>query len=53
MGRGRGYYDTYLAKCRASQSPPYIIALAFKEQVLPEIPTDENDIKIEVVLTAE
>lgn len=54
MGRGRGYYDTYLAKCRDSQaSPPNTLALAFKEQVLPEIPTDENDIKIDVVLTAE
>ncbi|XP_063846339.1 5-formyltetrahydrofolate cyclo-ligase-like [Scylla paramamosain] len=54
MGRGRGYYDTYLAKCRASQpSPPHTIALAFKEQVLPEIPTDETDIKIDIVLTAE
>lgn len=54
MGRGRGYYDTYLAKCCASQpSPPHTIALAFKEQVLPEIPTDENDIKIDIVVTAE
>ncbi|XP_045125327.1 5-formyltetrahydrofolate cyclo-ligase-like [Portunus trituberculatus] len=54
MGRGRGYYDTYLAKCRASQpSPPHTIALAFKEQVLPHIPTDENDIKIDIVVMAE
>ncbi|XP_050696626.1 5-formyltetrahydrofolate cyclo-ligase-like isoform X2 [Eriocheir sinensis] len=54
MGRGKGYYDTFLAKCKASQTPPpSTIALAFKEQVLPEIPTDETDIMIDIVMTAE
>lgn len=54
LGRGKGYYDTYLAKCKAAQSPPpKTIALAFKEQVLPEIPTDETDMLIDIVMTAE
>lgn len=54
MGRGKGYYDTFLAKCKDSQStPPNTIALAFKEQVLPEIPTDETDIMIDIVMTGE
>ncbi|KAG0719162.1 5-formyltetrahydrofolate cyclo-ligase [Chionoecetes opilio] len=51
MGRGRGYYDTYLAHCLASQpTPPHTLALAFKEQLLPEIPTDEHDMTIDVVV---
>ncbi|XP_047480994.1 5-formyltetrahydrofolate cyclo-ligase-like [Penaeus chinensis] len=54
MGRGRGYYDTYLAKCRAVQEhPPSTIALAFIEQVLPEIPIEETDVPIDIILSAE
>ncbi|XP_068249564.1 5-formyltetrahydrofolate cyclo-ligase [Palaemon carinicauda] len=53
MGRGRGYYDTYLAKCKASQTTmPHTIALAFKEQLLTHIPTDDKDMLIDIVLTA-
>ncbi|XP_064095922.1 5-formyltetrahydrofolate cyclo-ligase-like isoform X1 [Macrobrachium nipponense] len=53
MGRGRGYYDTYLAKCKAAMpSMPHTIALAFKEQLLSHIPTDDKDMVIDVVLTA-
>lgn len=54
MGRGRGYYDTYLAKCRDVQEhPPSTIALAFIEQVLPEIPIEETDVPIDIILSAE
>lgn len=54
MGRGRGYYDTYLSKCKTSlTSMPHTVALAFKEQVLKYVPTGENDVLIDTVLTAE
>ncbi|XP_042876770.1 5-formyltetrahydrofolate cyclo-ligase-like [Penaeus japonicus] len=53
MGRGRGYYDTYLAKCRAMQEcPPSTIALAFIEQILPEVPVEETDVPVDIVLSA-
>ncbi|KAG7173031.1 5-formyltetrahydrofolate cyclo-ligase-like [Homarus americanus] len=54
MGRGRGYYDTYLTKCRELQNqPPSTVALAFKEQILPEIPTEDTDMPIDIILTAD
>lgn len=54
LGRGRGYYDTYLTKYRASLSlAPTTIALAFNEQILPEIPTEETDVPIDIVLYAD
>ena len=53
-GRGKGYYDTYLAKIRQKQrSPPTTLALAFKEQILEDVPTDVHDVKIDKVLFTE
>ncbi|CAL4058850.1 unnamed protein product, partial [Meganyctiphanes norvegica] len=54
MGRGKGYYDTFLEKCKeVSLQPPTTIALAFKESILPEIPIDEKDVPIDIVLAAD
>ncbi|XP_034437596.1 5-formyltetrahydrofolate cyclo-ligase [Hippoglossus hippoglossus] len=51
LGRGKGYYDTYLERCiRYSKGKPYTIALAFKEQLCQEIPVDDNDVLIDEVL---
>ncbi|XP_060923850.1 5,10-methenyltetrahydrofolate synthetase (5-formyltetrahydrofolate cyclo-ligase) [Limanda limanda] len=51
LGRGKGYYDTYLERCiKYSQGKPYTIALAFKEQLCQEIPVDDNDVLIDEVL---
>lgn len=51
LGRGKGFYDTYLERCiRHPRGKPYTIALAFKEQLCPEIPVDDNDVLIDEVL---
>ncbi|MCL4123468.1 UNVERIFIED_CONTAM: hypothetical protein GTU68_027672 [Idotea baltica] len=51
MGRGRGYYDTYLAKCFKQQlQAPMTIALAYKQQIVPDMPTEETDVLINKVL---
>lgn len=51
LGRGRGYYDTYLERClRHPKGKPYTIGLAFKEQLGQEIPIDDNDVPIDEVL---
>lgn len=52
-GRGRGYYDAYLARAATSlsSSPPLTIALAFNEQLLEEVPTDSHDHTIDLVIT--
>ena len=53
-GRGKGYYDTYLAKVQQKQRiHPTTVALAFKEQILEEVPTDDHDVRIDQVLFTE
>ncbi|XP_061885781.1 5,10-methenyltetrahydrofolate synthetase (5-formyltetrahydrofolate cyclo-ligase) [Entelurus aequoreus] len=51
LGRGKGFYDTYLERCiRHPKGKPYTIALAFKEQLCQNIPVDDNDVLIDEVL---
>ncbi|XP_045416554.1 5-formyltetrahydrofolate cyclo-ligase isoform X3 [Lemur catta] len=51
LGRGKGYYDAYLKRCWQHQEvKPYTLALAFKEQICPQVPVDENDMKVDEVL---
>lgn len=51
LGRGKGYYDTYLKRCVQHQKvKPYTLALAFREQICPQIPVDEHDMKVDEVL---
>ena len=50
LGRGKGYYDTYLQKCEDMGYRPYTVALAFKEQICESIPTDTHDKKLDLVL---
>jgi 5-formyltetrahydrofolate cyclo-ligase len=52
LGRGKGYYDSFLKKCSGVQErPPYTIALAFNEQIVPSIPVDTHDFVIDAVVT--
>ncbi|MBN3282506.1 MTHFS ligase, partial [Polyodon spathula] len=51
LGRGKGYYDTYLGRCmNHPKGEPYTIALAFKEQICDAIPVADNDIQIDEIL---
>ena len=56
LGKGGGYYDTYLAKLKERTSwhnkMPYLIGLAFKEQLREVIPTTETDFKIDEIITS-
>ena len=50
LGRGKGYYDTYLTKAKNNQiSATKTIALAFKEQIVTDIPVDDHDFFIDSV----
>ena len=52
LGRGKGIYDRYLARAtHSSLKRPLLIALAFKEQLLKEIPTFPTDFVLDKVLT--
>jgi 5-formyltetrahydrofolate cyclo-ligase len=52
LGRGKGYYDTFLQTCSSVQDrPPYTIALSFSEQIIESVPTDNHDYVINAVIT--
>ncbi|KAG5890636.1 hypothetical protein JTB14_034926 [Gonioctena quinquepunctata] len=53
LGHGGGYYDKFLKNISELQSvPPSVVAVAFKEQVVEELPTEETDFKMDLVLYA-
>ncbi|RLU16674.1 hypothetical protein DMN91_010742 [Ooceraea biroi] len=54
LGHGMGYYDKYLKRCFQRQSAkPYLVAVGFREQIKEDIPTNEDDVLVDVVLTGQ
>ncbi|KAK3609115.1 hypothetical protein CHS0354_007794 [Potamilus streckersoni] len=53
LGRGKGYYDSYIRKCEKTGKRPLLIALAFYEQICDTIPVTEMDRAVDVVLFPE
>ncbi|CAL8115294.1 unnamed protein product [Orchesella dallaii] len=50
LGRGKGYYDMYLEKCKKCNLKCLVtIGLAFEEQVVDFIPTHEHDVSVDYV----
>lgn len=47
LGRGMGYFDRFLKKPIKSK----VVGLAFSEQIFDKIPVDENDVKVDAVVT--
>lgn len=51
LGHGMGYYDKYLKICFQKQARrPYLVAVGFKEQIQEDIPTNEDDMLVDIVL---
>jgi 5-formyltetrahydrofolate cyclo-ligase len=51
LGNGKGYYDSYLEKCLThSTSKPFLIGLAFSQQIVEKVPIDRHDIQLDLVL---
>lgn len=48
LGYGGGYYDRYIPLCRKSR----VLALAFREQLVDSLPTEDHDLLIPELLTA-
>jgi len=48
LGYGKGYYDRLLA---VEGRRPYLVALAYEEQMLASIPAEAHDIGVDVVVT--
>jgi 5-formyltetrahydrofolate cyclo-ligase len=54
LGKGGGYYDTFLNKMSSSDLHfPMLIGVAFREQILEELPVDDHDFHIDQVITAD
>ncbi|XP_075981329.1 methenyltetrahydrofolate synthetase isoform X2 [Anticarsia gemmatalis] len=53
-GHGGGYYDKFLANLRSNpQTAPKVVAVAFDCQVIDNVPTNEQDQKVDAVIHAE
>jgi len=50
LGRGGGFYDRFLASADFKGAS---VGIAFREQVLDELPVDEHDVPVDMVVTDE
>jgi len=48
LGKGKGYYDRLLAPI-ISRNP--VVGLAFESQIVPEVPMEEHDIRVDWIVT--
>lgn len=55
LGHGAGYYDKYLNRLSKLENPNKVIliGLAFKEQIVNELPQDINDVTLDSVITSD
>lgn len=51
LGRGKGYYDKYIARLHEKNFEPYLLALAYSVQICDNIPCSDSDRKVDEVLT--
>ena len=54
LGRGKGYYDTYLQRCTETQGRrPLTVAVAFSQQICDSVPMDQHDVPVDLVVYPE
>jgi 5-formyltetrahydrofolate cyclo-ligase len=51
IGRGKGYYDRFLARLRVERLPFRAVGLAFAEQLEPEVPVGPHDQLLDGLIT--
>lgn len=51
LGFGAGYYDRFLRSLYASQPRPFCFGLAYEFQVVPLLPSEGHDEKLDMVIT--
>jgi len=49
VGHGGGHYDRILGQARSGM--PFTVGLAFEFQIFDRVPTDESDVRMDVVVT--
>ena len=47
LGHGRGYYDRFFNKFHEG----YLLGVALKEQIVADLPTDQNDFPLQEVIS--
>lgn len=55
LGKGGGYYDQFLNNLKSSSQLqfPYLIGIAFREQIQLDLPVNDHDFKMNEVITDE
>lgn len=58
LGRGGGYYDKFIEVCRRRARehgwpPPLLVALAFRAQMMEQVPVDDLDQPVDLIVTAD
>lgn len=54
LGYGKGYYDKLLGPLKQMRTGEIVaVALAYEEQIVPSVPSEPHDIKMDVILTDE
>jgi 5-formyltetrahydrofolate cyclo-ligase len=51
LGQGKGFYDRALAEVAGLEHSPLVIGVTFESEYLPEVPTEEHDIPVDVSVT--
>ena len=49
LGRGKGYFDRYLAKTAVDRT--LCLAVAFDEQIVDNVPVQDHDISVDIIVT--
>ncbi|XP_076443659.1 5-formyltetrahydrofolate cyclo-ligase-like [Babylonia areolata] len=52
LGRGKGYYDSYLTRCQQAGVMPVTVALIFAQQIVDYVPLGEHDVLVNHVLSS-
>jgi 5-formyltetrahydrofolate cyclo-ligase len=51
LGRGKGYYDRFLSRARASGARVLVIGVCFEDQLVDEVPHTDQDQRMDGVVT--
>lgn len=54
MGHGGGYYDRFLKTLKEKKGSNFrTVAVAFKEQIVEDLPTEDTDVPVDMVIYAD
>ena len=51
LGQGKGFYDRALTQLAGLEHSPLLVGVTYESEFLPEVPTEEHDIPVDVSVT--